>query len=472
MNFCELFAQSIAKTGWSKNHISTKFGINRGVLYKYLDGRLTIPQNVFHKVLDGMSISYTERLELVDLYYKEVFGNEKFQRIIALEQILKNIDNACIPTPSLSVCLEKSKFLQLKKFGKLYLHTEDEMLEAVKFLFETVSGGKILTNYPYMQSKFDDTVYSCYLKNPHWDITHLLYFHKNGSYLENLLNIFNSIRWLKYQINPICSYNCDSFGNNTLFPYFFTIGSYCLFLNESFSQGFIIDDINMFRYIENYLAETECSGSDRLAILPRDLLQIKNTVSGNIENNIEMCLKRWPCLAPIADGEFINAVTREDLTNREAFIKMAIEHYSNALGIEQEKFIFSGKGLKEFAETGHIDEVSGCFIHEAPIKQRIRYFEKLMEMNSVGRLKILNDTQFDWPDSIPMEVLDKTIRIYGEFENVPDEMKSTSDFIIHIDDGQLHKDILDFCNYMYFTKSFYTEKGAESFLKSLVQFCS
>lgn len=467
----ELLAQSIEKSGYSKNRIATEIGINRGLLYKYLNGRLSVPQDIFHKILDAMSISYTQRLELVDLYYQETFGDDKFQRIIALEKIFKSIDSARIPDNRFSVCSRKMDFVQLEKCGNLFLNTENQLLEAVRFLFDIVPDGKVLTNYRYSQSQFDDTVYSCFLKKPHFDIKHILYFYNNkGSYLENLQNIFKSIRWLEYRINPICFYNCGDCGNNTLFPYFFAIGSYCLFLNETFSQGFIVNDANLFRYIDNYFNNAERLRGSRLAIFPQDIVQTKNTVSGNIENNIELCLMRRPCLAPIADSEFINAVTRYDLTNRDAFVKMAVDHYSNALGIEQEKFILSGNGLKSFAETGRIHEVSGCFIHGAPIKQRIRYFKKLMELNSAGRLKILNDKQFDLPDSCPMEVLEKTIRIFGEFKNVPEEMKCVSNFIIHINDGQLLEDIHDFCNYMYFTKDFYTEKGAESFLKSLIQF--
>lgn len=467
MNFNEYFLEILKRNGYSKNHLSKTFGINRGALHKYFNGTLILPKELFRKILDEMVISQNERVLLYDLYYTELYGVETLNRIKSLEQLILGTDTSALPDKAFAEAPYTVDFTEFEKFNKFYLQREKDILSAVRFLFKSNDGGKIYTNYPYSLTELDNTVYNCCLKYPQFKFVHLLYFNKISDYFKNLQNIFCSVRYIQNKINPVCKYIYGDIIETSPYPFFFALNNCCLFFSADCTQGFLYNDQEMFAHIKNVF-ESQRNNDTPLAEIPKDIIETKNIVACNINGTVELSLCHYPCLAPIADADFINSLLKKDISGIHRLAEIAIEHYSTIFNSETEKYIFNESGLREFAETGKVFEVPSVFINPAEVSYRIQYFEKLKELNGIDRLKILTNSSFKLPKSVNMSVFDSYIQIYGSCKNIPEEYKYSANWIIKTQDKQIVEDVKLFVDYLESTKNFYSQKGAEGLLNSMI----
>lgn len=467
MKFNERFLEDILNSGWSRNYVSKEFNINRGLLHKYFNGTQLIPQNTFNEIIEAMVIPYSEKTVLCDLYYAELFGEDVLHRIKNLEHILLGIDQSCISDKSFVHIQPTIDVTELEKNDKLYLKTQTDILSAVCYLFEVADKGEIYTNYPYSCTDFDNMVFNCCLVYQDFKLFHLLVFNKIADCLENVQNIFCSVRYLQYGINPLCLYNYGGTNEMSPFPFFFAVGNYCLLFSSDCTQGFLYKDADMFSYIKNGFY-SKIEESTELAVFPKDMLEVKNIVSCNIKLEMEMTLTRYPCLAPIADADFIYSILNLDVPGIQQLAELAVHHYANAFGEDTEKYIIHESGMREFAKTGKVYEVPGIFVKPASKKERIRYFETLKKLNENGRLKVINCCGFDMPSAVTISLLDQWLNLYGHFENVPKEQRFSANWIISMNDKQVFEDIKLLCDYLLATSNFYTQKGADEFLNSMI----
>lgn len=467
LKFNEYFLEILKRNGYSKNQLSKTFGINRGALHKYFNGTLMLPKELFNKILDEIVISQSERILLWDLYYTELYGYETLNKIKALEQIILNIDASLMLDKTFTDVPYTVDFTDFVKSNKFYLQKESDVLSAVRYLFNSNDGGKIYTNFPYSLEKLDNTVYNCCLQYPKFKLIHLLYFNKISDYFKNLQNIFCSVRYLKSQINPLCKYIYGDIIKAVPYPFFFAVNDCCLFFSADCTQGFLYNDAEMFLHVK----ETFEYNYSQLAEIPKDIVETKNIVASNIQGDSEITICHYPCLAPIADADFINSLLKKEIPDIHKLATIAIDHYSQIFNGDVEKYILDETGFREFAENGNVFEVPSVFINPAKPSYRIRYFEKLKQFNEIGRLKIINNAAFKIPKSINISVFDQWIQLYGEFDNIPEEYKYSANWIIKIQDKQIVEDIKLFVDYLEQTKNFYTQKGANGLLNSMIECC-
>lgn len=470
LKFNEYFLEILKRNGYSKNQLSKTFGINRGALHKYFNGTLILPKELLCKILDDMIISPNERTLLWDLYYADVYGHETLNRIKTLEQILLNIDASSRPKECLEEVTYTIDFTAFVNSDNIYLKSENDILSAVRYLFEQHNSGKIYTNFPYSLKKLDDTVYNYCLKYPSFELVHLLYFNKITDYFENLQNIFYSVRYLKNQINPICRYIYGDIIENSPYPFFFAVNNYCLFFSPDCNQGFLYHDADMFSRVKK-IFNTAKYNDTPLAIFTKDIIETKNVIASNIREYSEITLCHYPCLAPIADADFINSLLKKEVPEIHKLATIAIEHYSQIFNSDIEKYILDESGFREFAETGKVFEVPSVFINPAKPSYKIQYFKKLKQFNEVGRLKIIDNTTFKLPKSIALSAFDQWVELYGAFDNIPDEYRYSANWIIKVQDKQIVEDIRLFIDYLEQTKNFYTQKGATGLLNSMIECC-
>lgn len=466
INFNELFLNAIDKLGWSQNYIATEFNINRGLLYKYYHGQLQIPRQTFQFLLGAMSLSSAEKEALCEAYYTELYGPEKFSRIKYIESALTKLDDHCAALP-----LESIPELTIAGPEKITcLSSPEELAQAAHWMFQNAAPGEVITNYPYACRELDDAVFRNITANPEFSLLHMLTFDKASGGVHNLDNLFCSVRWLQYQINPVCRYDYLGSAACLPFPCFLAVNDYCLLFHPKQEQGILVKNSGVFQHLQE-LSALFVKSSFPLAVFPKDMMEFKNEVNRAVVNKIQYSLSGYPCLAAIADEEFIYSVVRRDIPNFEFLAQLAIRHYSG-IYMEQEAYIMSASGLSKFASTGKVREIPGIFIHEAPPAQRIRYFQKLIEfLQTDQKLLILDDASFSLPNSIAMGCFENMIQIDGRFENVCDEMKHYGNYMISIEDMELKANFADFLDYLRENKYFYSEYAARSYLESLILLC-
>lgn len=469
LTFHECLISTIEKIGWSKNYVATTFNINRGTLHKYLSGSLLLPKDLFYRLVEAMPISKAEIIFLSDLYYTEFYGKEKYRRIRELELLLLSLDNACIPDSNLDTSVDLFDSEAFERCGKLYIKTNLELLESVKYLFKISNPGKVYTNYPYSLKDLDDMLFGIHCEKSGFDFTHIIY---NGSSLDNseiLQTLFNSVRWFQNRVNPVCCYNHNLSDKIYPFPFFIALNNCVLLFNNDFSSGFLVRDEALFAYMgKTYGNPARIAGAVPLAVFPRDMFELKNTITSNSNALTEASLTRYACCAAIGDEEFIGSVMRKNVPGIERLAQLATDHYAHAFGKEIEQYIIQESGFKSFAENGTIYEIPSLYVTPADKAQRIRYFKKMLELNEQGGLKIIKNTLFEFPKAFGIIVFDRHIELYGYFENIPEEYKSYGNWIVSINDKQLFDDLKSFVEYLNDAKIFYSQKGAEDFLKSMI----
>lgn len=360
--------------------------------------------------------------------------------------------------------------LSLSDNEPLYLHSELEIINAVNGIFSLLDGGEVITNYPYSFKSFDNVLFRNAVSRSGFTVCHAVTFDKENSRFYNLDTIFCSIRWLSYQVNPMCRFGYADTAKEFPYPCYFAAGSYCLLFHPDTKTGMVIKSEEIYRQIKYAYSVFE-KGAFPLAYIPKDIFDFQNAVSHATTDRILYNLCGYPCLAVIADEEFIDAVIKPDLPQREAIVQLGVEHYTNGLKAWEEAFTVSAAGLRFFADTGKIKDVPEIIVRKTPIKQRIRYFNRLIELVEKERLLILDDAAFSCPQCIQLDFFTEVFQIGGCFENVPDELKHYGQFIINIHDKALKKEFFDFIEYLRNSKNTYSKVAAVSFLKSLIILC-
>lgn len=465
MKFYERFLEDILESGWSRNYISTEFHINRGLLYKYLNGTQLIPYDTFVAILNSIKISQIEKLLLRDLYFAEAFGEETLKRVKEIEHLLLKMNKSFITDKTKAELPLSIDIAAFERNDKLYLKTQTDILSAVRYIFQTADKGKIYTNYSYDCENFDNTVFNCCLIYSGFQLEHYLVFTAT-SYIRNL---FCSARYLRNGINPICLYSYDNSRKLSPFPFFFSVGNFNLFFSSDCRNGILMKDADIFHHIENML-NMQPDTSTRLAIFPQTLIETANTIASNIDKISPLSFSEYPCLAPIANADFIYSIVKKDIPDYLQMAEIAVNHYATAFGdTEQGNYIIHESGLRDFAKSGVAREGPENFLNPASKEYRIIYFQKMKELNKIGRLKVVCQSRFDIPKGIAINLLNnQRLFLCGVSENIPDEQKMASNWIVSLNDTRLNEDLRAFFDYLTASSVFYTQKGADHLLNSLI----
>lgn len=468
--FNELFSQAIEKSGWSQNYISKTFNINRGLIYKYMHGELLIPKATFLRLLEEMKITRTERDIIFEQYYREAYGDEKFKILKYLENTFNGLDEFCKPVKGFANKSLNFDITDLAVKDFMHLNSENDILGCVDYILKTAVPGEIITNYPYTAKKFDDMLFNNMIPDSNFSVLHMLTFDKGSDTINNLNNIFSSIRWLQYGINPVYCYENNKAVKFSPYPYYFAVDSYCVLFSTGSAKGIFIKSDPVFADLKK-ASDMFKKQSLSLAIFPRDIFEFKNEMQKAVINTIESNWSMYPCLSAVADEKFITSIIRTEVPGIEMLAKMAIQHYEHGLKVANERYIVSALGLRMFAETGKIHEVPSAFVHEAPPAQRIRFLKKLIELSELDRLMILDDSSFLFPEVLCMDLFENVVQISGMFENIDDKMKHNGNFIINIDNKSLRQDFEQFKNYICESKYFYSKHTTKSYIDSLIILC-
>lgn len=461
--FHELFSEALEKLDWSTNFVSKEFGLNRGTLYKYCKGQLLPIPSVFEKMLSVMNLLASEAEILSDQYFKEYFGEDKFERIKFIDKTLCEYDLSLNNTSN-SIIVNSFDCIPDEK--PIYLSSVTDIIKALSSIFEFSSPGRIITNYPYSCREIDDAFFELFRVHNDFEVIHTLDFDNN---MHNMQNILFSMRWLAYMVNPLCCNKATATGTSP-YPCFFTVDAYCLLFNPGLYAGFLIKSIEMSKQIKNVFAVL-IESSSPLALFPSDMLEYKNEVSGAITESSHKTLAGMPCFSALADEELVLSVIKREVPNIEFLAGMAVEHYKEVFPISSVSHMISDVGLIKAANEGKIAQIPSFFVNCVPIEQRVRYFNRLISLVHNGQIKIYYNKSFHFSDLISFDFFENMTQISGTFLNGDPNFSYRGNWILAVKDKVINDDFNDFTAYLRCSKQFYSEMGAVGLLKSLIQKC-
>lgn len=464
--FYELFQEMANDLGWSQNFIAKEFDINRGLLHKYSKGEAMMPQDKFHLILNEMELNVPKKTTLCTEYYREKYGDIQLNKIKYIEKALSEADQV-LNTPPVKPVVDGKDVSKLDKI--IFLNSEKEITNMLNNIFTSISAGEIITNYPYSFKFIDDALFNNICSSSDFSLLHLLEFDSGKDSLNNIVNIFSSLRWLAYQINPIYTYNHTERENLSVFKYFVAVDSYCILFDDDLSGIYIKND-KVFNRLKSYSEKVANSGFP-VGFMPKNMLELKNQISS--QNKIAMDISGYPCVSAVIDNEFISAVINKDFAGVDIIAAAAVEHYSSysrSQDSDMKKQLTSASGLSEFAYLGKVQEFPSVLVNTVPPDQRVRFLEKNIEFVKNDTLMIIDDTAYNISKEILIDFFDDII-IGGMFKNVDKSMRYKGNYTICIQDACLKNDLKLFFDWICDTKKLYSKNTAENFLNSLIILC-
>lgn len=467
MEFYELMVNAFNEVGWSQNYVSREFNINRGILHRFYKGIGSISRDDFREIIYKIPLSISEKKLLTERFYKESLGGDTYRRIISIRNVLREIANE----QKGAVQPYKSTPLVIEDPEKITMLTPHQIKMAVDYIFQNVKPCKIYTNYSFSFTEMDKAVFGNYLNNRAWDILHMIVFKIDGEDGENIDNLFRSFRWVERQCTPYYVISGDNKIINTPYPCYFAADSYCLLFNPKSKKGFIIKNDDIFQHIKEVSSDFMREAT-KLASFPKDMFDLKNDCCRISNERIDLAFSSNPCISSIINEESISEVVRDDIPDADSLKKVAMEHYGKISQNQEQKYVTSDRGLRNFAESGKIIECPPIILKDEklPMKYRIKFLENLINFAKNGRLKLVDTELFTMPD-MSIELGENNIQIFCVFRDIPTNLQYCGNGIILLNDKRLRKDIELFIEYLQVSREIYTDATAIDYLESLVTLC-
>lgn len=365
MYFGEYLEEIIRKRNLSINALSNECKINRGGLYSVFKNQRKLKEDQLFALISKLGLTATEEKDLTELYFIDLYGKADYNKIIFL---IKQLANFCI--------VEEKSTEQNRDVA--------DILKA--FVKENK---KVITNFSFSCAQADQIFYNAVKNGEITEFIHILYFDEKDNYKYNYGSVFKSLKYMYFQQFPYYLYaSIGSLENCSVMPYF-AVGDRTAILFSK-EKAIAIDEANAVKTLDEEANKLMQNGK-RFGKSPIDVMQIKDEYQKGRSNNITtVSISSYPCLAPFVDHETMKSAVRPELPNKDMLVELAYSHYSSMFSTMQQIDIVTENGIKRFAETGNLSEISGDFINCVDVEHRIKVLEKVCEAIDKGVFFLLD----------------------------------------------------------------------------------
>ena len=454
MTFGEFLKECIEKRNLSVANLTKESGVNRGKLYYVFDDKRKLTVDELDAIIDGAGIAGAEAERLIDLFFREKFGDDEFERVKCLENALKRENCAVKPCP-LPPCKDSV-------VGAI--NDRDALADAVVYLF--ANDEDIITNYSFLDKKIDETVFSCVMNGGEKKLAaHIMLFSNENAGTDNIETIFASLKFLYNGFFPLYRHaDIVRMKYMNMFPYWFVGRKYAVLYGDG--KGIVIDDPDAVRTV--YAAAlTETEKCVPFGVHNDDIMFIKDihAKKDGKYGCIRLNMSSIPCLGGFADYEFIYNVAKEELPDREMLAKIAYRYYDDIF-TDSVKITSCG-GMRRFAETGLVQEIPAALVNAASVADRVRLLKTLIEAVNDGRLFLTDDEKFEMCPGLAVAVHAKGIFLSGA-DCTKEPIFEVEKFIVDIEDIGLVKTFGELGEYIIRSGKVFSKEYAASFTEELV----
>lgn len=422
MDFGCYLESCIRKKDISINALAKMCGINRGGLYSIFKNERKLKEDKLFELIRIAGLNSTEEKKLVHLFFCDYFGESEFQRI---ESLLDEIQRVGRDRP-----IEQ----QIAPFEKKStLVGEAEICSALKLLIDT--NDTVTTNFSYSCGAIDQLFYSAVCGGALKELRHIITLSEEGDHAHNYKTIFSSFKYMYAQSFPYYQWgSVDKLTRLIAFPNF-AIGSQNAVLFDN-DWGIFIDDPETVSNLNNKFAPLlkQCQKFGRIA---EDDMEVKQLYQDSFSDRGEVIsFQSYLCVAPYVDYELIFNIVREQLPQRELLAKIGYEYYKNVFQTVDFLQFATIDGLKRFAETGNVAEVSGALVQPAGIEDRIKILRGISRAAESEHFFIFDDQKFYMPRDFAIEKYTGRL-MFGGFDRTVPNFGQRDKFLAELDDISL-----------------------------------
>lgn len=455
MKFGEYLESCIREKNISINGLTKITGINRGGFYNVFKGKRNLKEDKLFSIFDNVGFSKKQEQILTELYFAEFFGENNFDKVIGLIKLLNNID-----------LKPKTINTNMCRFNKKFCLTEKkEIYSAINFILENSNDSTIITNFNYNDNRIDNLFYT-YVKNGNPErFIHVLNFH-NFFELRNLEVIFYSLKYMYCGCFPVYKYENK---NDQVFPFFIVSKDYALLFNDI--DAIFLDDVQAVNNIR-CKAEKMAKDCNVLGSISNDIMYIKDLYIKGFQkesggDNERLIFSSYPCIAPWADFELMEYVTRSELPDKEYLVNIANYHYESLYIKDNYISFFSLTGLERFVETGNVKEIPGEYIRNLNKKFRLQVLNGILEDIKNEKVYIFNDEKFVINNDIDIECCSNQL-LFGAFDSDKENFFSYDKFLVKINELDIINIFRMLKEYLIRGRLVYSKMHSEIIVQNLI----
>lgn len=395
MKFGEYLENLVRDSGISINALSNECCVNRGGLYSVFKQSRQLKPEQLYTLISKLCLTHAEEEKLTSLYFIDMYGSERYKKILCLIDAIKK-------------CAEDKAYKP--DYSDL---NSDLMAKLQSFIRENSS---VITNYSCDFIEADSLFYDSVKNGQITNFVHILALDDQGNYKYNYNSVFSSVKYMY-----LCQFPYYYFTSLkpqkplSLLPYF-AIGdkSALLFSREKVVEVNDAESVNILAEEAEKLKQScKCFGTHTV-----DIMQIKDSYKkGMADGSTSITLSSYPCLASYVDREAMENAVRQDLPNKEGLVEIAYSHYSNMFKHIKNVIICSESGIKKFAETGNLIEISSDLIQNLDVEHRIGVLRKVIAAIENNTFYLLDEQKIKIPENLELEKYANRIYFGGNYGN-------------------------------------------------------
>lgn len=393
--FSDLLTTAIKDSGLSIPYLAGQCGISPSLLAKMKSGqRLSDDEQIMNKLLRALRLSDRKYQELLEAYHIERIGSEQYHCYLACIQTINRFNDLDqIPSGYMS----RSVSYDFKY--RTTFHTRQDLKLVFSYLFDQclIHHEPMRLIYPSADGFLTDYIIALSHSVPSADqlfpITHIIRLYPSSASRSSYLNIApvsNALYTLAMSNNydPYYYYNDDA--TVQLYPYMVLTPSYALMLDESISNGILLNDPDMLTALQN----TYSSQLKKCQPLTLKISDFNNYLSHMLhslsilsaDGREAYSLSSYPCLMTSIPPQMAARHLPPALLSNPG-----VQDYMRrraALYNYQMINTFTLSGLEQFMENGIIEELPDGFHTPLSYPERLEILQIFLRSVREGHMHI------------------------------------------------------------------------------------
>jgi len=392
----------IAESGIKIQQLSKTSQVERTFLQKIIKGtRRPSDLKMLNRILDAMTLTKSQREELIMLYKMDLLGRENYLRIQAVKEFIEEFHNSTWNRDNILKIKYKYELEEINEITAI--NGKDELYWNIKAVLEgLVSEGvsklrilmqpdnELYMKLFYMLSQLKEDI----------EIEHIMCLEKNIKNVEsniyNIDSIKNMLPFLinrkNYNINTFYDETSSRFNKFSVFPYMIIIENKVIAISADYSSGIIYnkkDVFDLYNKIYDDIKDASREFINRFygmydyAMFYYNMEKEKRFITHDFMEH--------PCFTWFLNEEIMFKYIKipfETAGELLGLMKIRIdnfyEHLENGNSID---VFFTKEGIERFAKEGMIEEIDPSIYNSIEKEDRIKMLRALREFCESGKYK-------------------------------------------------------------------------------------
>lgn len=457
--FSQLLHEYIHKKDINVYSMAQFCGTDRSNMYKFINGERKPPSlELVRKMAAFMQLTSVECDAFIEAYNIASVGAKKYFHRKAIVSLLNNFENYIFQEPSPNrnsdfiLPPQKKEITVLKSQAKLLQHIFDILsLESKR------ANAHIRLLMPPNFPAVLEFLVSLGYHYQNLQINHIFPLNNTSSFIdsEHPYNLECLSKILPLYVCG-CTYNSYYYYKDSpsggsllsLFPYLIVTSEYTIIFSETLMQGILIhnrDSVELYQSIFQKCMASVLPLATKISDVSSQLSYLLTT---NLKAKNVFMFEPIPCMTYFMPNYFLEKYIYKEIASHTSLTETIHAFFSRTKEIfktSMVNFIFTEQGIKNFLETGRIEEYPSEIYSPFVMKDRIYLIRHFINVCSSSQIYMLKDDSF---------VSQSSIYIYATPHNgylmipVTNPNSEYSQIFLDLSEPELLSDFYDFCNYL------------------------